>query len=224
MPAFFDIFPTFTEAPIAWILLLVIPSVSITAFYYKPLYHALLFHPYEVYRGKRRHTLLTSALVHKGWWHLIWNIAIVFGLGSDLMQVFNQEYAGITPHILFSALAVTTIGLSNALIGIRNKNDIAYTSVGISGFACGLIGACGLYFPMEEMGKSTLNPFIYAYQYWIGFLILFLIFSIRKNRSNSLLHFYAFLTGSTFSIILAPIGLIEISQDLVRIFENAFSR
>jgi len=218
------IFPTFAEAPFLWILLALIVPVTVTAFYYKPLYHALLFHPYEVFRGKRLHTLFTSVLVHRGWWHLFWNIALVFGLGTDLMGVFNQEYAGVNPHILFMAFVMVTIGLPNLLIGLRKKNEIAYTAAGVSGLAFGLIGATGLYFPMEEMGKSALNPFTHAYQYWIGFLVVFALLSLRKNRTNSLLHLYAFLAGSLFSVILVPASLVEIGQDLCRISESLFNR
>lgn len=195
MPAFFDIFPTFTEAPLAWILLSIIPPVSIIAFYYKRLYHALLFHPYEVYRGKRRHTLLTSALIHKGWWHLTWNTVIIFGFSYDMFGVIRQEYEGSWPYVFSVLLTLLFALLPNLFISWKKKDDFTFTSLGASGLTYGLTGFCVIFYPLEEVNGSWLIPMKVTYQYWIFLWIVLFLFLYRKNKTNHTLHFFAYNWG-----------------------------
>lgn len=216
MPAFFDIFPTFTEAPLAWILLLVIPTVSITAFYRKPLYYALLFHPYEVYRGKRRHTLLTSALIHKGWWHLIWNMAIIFGLSYDMFGLIRQEYHGILPYLFSALFTFLFIVIPNLFVLWRQKDNLTFTGVGASGLTYGLIGFCVMFYPLQEMSDSWIIPMKRSYQYWIVLLLIFSSFLLRRNKINHSLHLFAYIQGTIIAMILRPVAIVEIIQQTIK--------
>ena len=215
MPGFFDIFPTFYEAPLAWVLLALIVPVSIIAFYYKPLYHALLFHPYEVYRGKRSHTLFTSAFIHKGWWHLFWNMVIVFGLSYDMFGVIRQEYEGTLPYVFSLLLTLLFLLIPNLFVGWKARSDITFTSLGASGLTYGLIGFCVMFYPLQEMSDSWLIPMNRSYQYWIVLLIIFSAFLLRKNKINHSLHLFAYMQGTISAIILRPTALIETAEHII---------
>jgi len=133
MPAVFDILPTFSESPYSYIIVPIILVISIVGFYYKPVFHALLLHPYEICRGKRLHTLLTSALIHRNWVHLLINALLIFGLLFDLFGVLKVEKGPILAYGLSLSLLLSFIIIPNLFLTYSYKDDFSYTAVGASG-------------------------------------------------------------------------------------------
>lgn len=207
---FFEYFPTFSEAPLAWLLACTILPASSLGFFHKPLYQSLLLHPYLVYRGERRHTLFTSILVHKSVLHLAANLVFVFGLSYDLFGTLHQEF-GKSWSILLSVLfTILFIGIPNAIIVLRRRDEFVYTAVGASGLMFGLFGFCYLYFPLERMRGSWI-PLDFSYQYWIAGLLLSIVLSFRKTSTNHAIHLLGFLLGSACALMCRPAA----SKDLI---------
>ncbi|WP_028297776.1 rhomboid family intramembrane serine protease [Olivibacter sitiensis] len=206
---FFSIFPTWQEAPQSYMLLLILLVGGVAGFSSKRFYQALIFHPYEVFRGRRIHTLLTSALIHRNWKHLLINMVAVFVLSYDFSRLIIQEYKVINYLWILIPFILSSIVLMNLLMGYLNKSNFLYTSIGVSGLSYSLLGVCISYFPTETMGDIYLLKHIlkmeYAYQYWIALLILFIILSFwRNSRINSKLHLFAYIYGSICAIVLHP--------------------
>lgn len=145
----FDVLPYFHEAPWSYIVVPIMLVTSIVGFYYKPFFHALLLHPYEVYRGRRLHTLLTSAFVHRNWLHLVNNLIIIFGLTYDLFGNLKQEYQKLTAYTLTPFLIIVFIILPNLIQIYVKKDNFFYTAVGASGLSFGLYGFSAWFYPFK---------------------------------------------------------------------------
>lgn len=209
--AFFDIFPTFEEAPYSYIIVPIMLVSSIIGFYYKPYFHALLLHPYEVYRGKRWHTLLTSAFVHRNWLHLLNNILIVYGLGFDM-------FGTVTAYIKTPILCSIIIVVPNILQTLSKKNDFTFTAVGASGLSFGLYGFSALFFPIEPI-ENFIFPFVknMVDNWIIGTIILFLLATVKKNKLINLrLHVVSYLFGSILALIIRTQSM----KEIYHIFNN----
>lgn len=216
--SFFDIFPTFEEAPYSYIIVPIMLVSSVIGFYHKPYFHTLLLHPYEVYRGKRVHTLLTSAFVHRNWLHLSNNLLVVFGLGYDMFGNIEQEYTIADAYIFTPLLCFFLIVLPNILQSVSKRNDFVFTSVGASGLSFGLYGFSALFFPLEQM-SNLIFPFVenMFHNWLVGLFVLFLLTTITKNRIvNVQLHFSSYVIGAVLGLIIRPQSIVEIYNLLVR--------
>lgn len=200
---FFDVFPTFQEAPYSYIVAPIILISSIIGFYNKSYFHSLILHPYEIARGKRIHTVLTSAFIHRNWFHLLFNIFITYILGYDTFGNIMQEYGTIAAYILTPLLFLLLISLPNLFQILKKKDDFYFTAVGASGLSFGLYGFSALFYPLQKINHLFI-PWIHnAAQYWIYILMVSILLSfIKISKINRSLHVYAYLLGSICAIII----------------------
>lgn len=213
---FFDIFPTFAEAPYSYIVVPIIFVCSIIGFYNKSFFHALILHPYEIARGKRIHTLLTSALIHRNWIHLLFNCIVIFGLGYDTCSVLNQEYGTLIAYIGAITIFFLLIILPNLIQTFFKKNDFTFTAVGTSGLSFGLFGFSALFFPLQKT-SSYLFSFVQntTHRWIVGLVILILLTFVGKlNKINKQLHLAAYLIGSIVALMIRHTSIIEMYQAL----------
>ncbi|WP_164112875.1 rhomboid family intramembrane serine protease [Sphingobacterium luzhongxinii] len=208
----FDIFPTFAEAPYSYIVVPIMLVSSVIGFYHKPYFHALLLHPYEVYRGKRLHTLLTSAFVHRNWLHLINNLLIIYGLGYDMFGNIDQEYGLFAAYVWSPILWFALIVLPNVVQTLSKKDDFIFTAVGASGLSFGLYGFSALFFPLQKMGNFILPFVTNMFHNWLfGLVIVFLLSVLNRNRIvNSRLHLSAYFIGGILGFFVRPSAVVEI--------------
>jgi membrane associated rhomboid family serine protease len=213
---FFDIFPTFTEAPYSYIVVPIIFVCSIIGFYSKSFFHALILHPYEIARGKRIHTLLTSALVHRNWLHLLFNCIVIFGLGYDMCAVLNQEYGPLIAYIGTITIFFLLIILPNIIQTFFKKNDFTFTAVGASGLSFGLFGFSALFFPLQKTSSHIFSFVQNTTHRWIvGLVILILLTFVGKlKKINKQLHLAAYLIGSIVALMIRHTSIIEMYQAL----------
>jgi membrane associated rhomboid family serine protease len=213
---FFDIFPTFAEATYSYIVVPIILVCSIIGFYNKSFFHALILHPYEIARGKRIHTLLTSALIHRNWIHLLFNCVVIFGLGYDMFGNLHQEYGTTVAYIGTIANFFLLIILPNLIQAFSKKNDFTFTAVGASGLSFGLFGFSALFFPLQ---KTTSHLFSFVqnttHSWIVGLGILILLTFVGKlKKTNKQLHLVAYLIGSIVALVFRHTSIIEMYQAL----------
>ncbi|UPZ34627.1 rhomboid family intramembrane serine protease [Sphingobacterium sp. PCS056] len=208
---FFDIFPTLQEAPYSYLFVPLMLISSIIGFYSKSYFHALILHPYEIARGKRIHTLLTSAFIHRNCWHLLFNAFIIFGLGYDMFGTISQEYGVHTAYVLTPLLFFLLIILPNLFQTYQKRKDFYFTALGASGLSFGLYGFSALFYPLQPM-QNSIVPFVNsAMQSWIfGLLILLLLAQIKNSSINKYLHLSAYLIGTLLAQIVRPQAGLEI--------------
>ncbi len=209
--AFFDVFPTFAEAPYSYIVMPLVLISSIIGFYRKSYFHALLLHPYEIAQGKRRHTLLTSAFVHRNWLHLLFNSFVIYGLGFDMYGCINQELGTLWAVVLTPILFMLLIILPNLIQTLKKKKDFLFTSVGASGLGFGLYGFSFLYFPKQKTGNMFFPWVENSFDYWIMANLFLLVLSFIPLISvNRELHLVGFLVGSVAALFVRPQSITEI--------------
>lgn len=218
--AFFDVFPTFAEAPYSYIIMPLILISSIIGFYRKSHFHALLLHPYEIAQGKRIHTLLTSAFVHRNWLHLLFNSFVIYGLGYDMFGCLDQERGILWATILTPFFFLLFIVIPNLIQTLKRNKDFLFTSVGASGLSFGLYGFSFLYFPKQKTSSIFFPWVANSFDYWImGNVFLLLLSYIPLVSINRELHLVAFLIGSISALLIRPQSISEIGimlQNLVR--------
>lgn len=214
----FDILPYFHEAPWSYIVVPIMLITSIIGFYHKPFFHALLLHPYEVYRGKRLHTLLTSAFAHRNWLHLLNNLFIIYGFGYDMFGNIEQEKNTLTAYILTPILFSSIIVVPNLIQTIVKRQDFLFTAVGASGLSFGLYGFSALYFPLQKMRNLFLPSINNMFETWcLALLFLFsLTFIFRNGIVNRQLHISAFVWGSILALLIRIPAISEIYNYLVK--------
>jgi len=209
-------FPAFAAMPFTYTICLLVIVTSIIGFYYKPFYQFFIYHPYEVFRGKRIHTIFTSAFVHKNWWHLIFNIYIFYGVNRDIEYIIleNDFSQAIIKFICF-LVVLLGVTLPNLLMSIKQRNNLSFTSVGFSGATFCSMGFCMLYLPLDVSPKTyLLFPFLhYAYEFLFFALVVFFTISfVFKNSktTNHKLHFNALVIGCLLAIVIHPKLIVEI--------------
>ncbi|MGJ1385192.1 rhomboid family intramembrane serine protease [Sphingobacterium spiritivorum] len=220
MPAIFDILPTPAESPWSYTLVPVIIICSIIGFYYKPFFYKLLLHPYEICRGKRWHTLFTSALVHRSCIHLLVNVVLIYALLYDLFGLIKQEYGTNAAYLLSILIILCLVVIPNLFQTYIKKDDFTYTAVGASGLTFGLYGFSFLYFPLQKMSSFWIEAIKVSAQFWLAVLIVILLLSfVPKSKVNKGLHIFAFLLGSVLAFCVRPPAFLEFVNSFKSIFQ-----
>ncbi|RZK59209.1 MAG: rhomboid family intramembrane serine protease [Pedobacter sp.] len=212
-------FPSFAVMPFTYTICALVILMSIIGFYHKPFYQFFIYHPYEVFRGNRIHTVFTSAFVHKNWWHLTFNIYIFYGVNRDIEYIIlEDDYNKLWITIISLAIVVLGIVLPNIIDGQKEKKNVAFVSGGFSGATFCSLGFSGFYLPLDRSSKTyTLLPFLhYAYEFALTvFLVIFLLSLIfSKSKTNHKLHLYALVIGFLIAIIIRPTIILEIIGNL----------
>lgn len=208
--AFFYIFPTFVESPYSYTVAPLVLISGVIGFYRKSYFHALLLHPYEIARGKRIHTLLTSAFVHRNWAHLLFNTLLVYGLAYDMFGCIKQENGYLAATIATPCLFALLIILPNSFQVWKQKANFLFTSVGISGLTLGLYGFGFFFFPEQKADNMFISWVSNSLEYWIvATIFLFLVSFIPHSDINRQLHIFAFHTGSILALIVRPEAITE---------------
>ncbi|WDF55196.1 rhomboid family intramembrane serine protease [Mucilaginibacter sp. KACC 22063] len=183
-------------APVASAIFAITLVLSLLAFYNEDLYHRMLLQPYDVYRGKRVYTVITSGLIHKDWGHLFFNMLSFFFFAFPL----EINYIG---HWQFGVLYVVSLILSDMPSVVKHKDDIWYRSLGASGAISAVIFSFILFNPLTKLYIMFIPIGIYA----IIFGVLYLIYSAYASKNshdaiNHDAHFFGAISGIVITIIL----------------------
>lgn len=207
-------FPPFTEMPFTYMLCGILILLSITGFYYRPLYNALLFHPVEFFKGKRILTIFTSAFVHNSWWHLFINIYIFYRVIRDIEYIILENtYSLISIKLICFITVFSGIVLPNLVVGLKNRENINYSTVGFSGAVFSSMGFSLLYLPLDHPQKPfTLLPLFYAYEFACVLFIVVTLMALvfKKSKTNHIVHLLGLVTGFLLAIVFRPALIAEL--------------
>lgn len=194
-------FPSIKSAFFSYLISILILSISILSLFYKKIRFSLLLHPYEVYKGKRLHTLLTSMLPHQSLLHALINTLFILFFSYDAQQIMTYKYGESYAIFLTLYLLTILILIPNILLTLIERSNFTFTCIGSSGLTFGLIGFSLAYFPFEKV--NSIFPFIqYSYQFWIYFLIIKFIFAFfLRKKFNNTLHLIAFFWGTLLALV-----------------------
>lgn len=118
--------------------------------------------------------ILTSAFLHAGWPHLLFNMMSLYSFGTLIELVFGpMQFLGM----YFAAI------LGGNLLSLWLHRHHDYLAYGASGGVCGIIFAHIVLFPGGNVSALFLPIGIPTWAYGIGFL-LFSFFALKKNVGN----------------------------------------
>lgn len=193
-----------SQSPVVVLIVIITALTSIYSFYNHQLYFFLILHPYSVRRKKKLHALITAALVHTGWFHLLFNLAIIYFLGRILEK--ELYLMGVNGSLKFLFLYLTGVVVGNFGTSLIHGYDFSYRSAGASGGALAIVAG----FCLIEADESYINlPVLGEISniYFILFFICGLIYELRYRKNDPIdhyVHIFGFVTGVIFIFLFYP--------------------
>jgi membrane associated rhomboid family serine protease len=184
-----------TLAPVASFIFVLTLATSLFAFSNQNIYAKFILNPYEVSRGYRVYTVITSGLIHADWNHLFFNMLSYYFFAFQLEAVLG--------HWQFGVLYLATMVLADLPSIYKHKEDSWYNTLGASGAISAVIFSAILFNPKGQMGLIFLPFMIPA---WI-FGILYLVYchfasKHARDNINHDAHLFGALSGILITIIL----------------------
>nr|WP_317193233.1 rhomboid family intramembrane serine protease [Mucilaginibacter segetis] len=184
-------------APVASVIFVITVITTLMAFYNEDLYAKLILNPYDVSRGKRVYSVITSGLIHKDWNHFFFNMLSYYFFAFQLETVLG--------HWQFALLYILSLILSDLPSIQKHKEDIWYNSLGASGAISAVVFSAILYFPLSQMGIIFLPIRIPAYIFGILYLVYCSYASKHaRDNINHDAHLFGALSGIIITIALNP--------------------
>ena len=174
----------------SFLLIAVTCAVSYAGFRSREVEEKLIFRPERILADKEYYRLLTSAFLHSGWNHLLWNMVGLYVFGRAV-----EWSLGVADLLLIYFGAV--IGGSLLSLYVHRHHD--YQAYGASGGVCGVIFAYLLLFPGAAISLYFAVP-IPGWLYAIGFMVG--SFVAMKRASHNIGH-DAHLGGAIVGLLIA---------------------
>jgi len=182
------------------IIVIITSLVSVLAFNEGRFFNALLLNPYRVYHHREYHRLVSHALVHADWIHLLVNMFVLYGFGMHVEKYFQWfAHEGLLKHpswyFLFFYLSATVVASFSTL---KKFKDIpSYNSVGASGAVSAIVFSSIFFDPWQKLYFYGLLPVP-----GIVFGSLYLVYSwYMGKRGNDFINHDAHYWGAIYGII-----------------------
>lgn len=186
------------HAPSAYFVFMITIITSLYALYSKPyLIYTFSLSPYEISRGRKIHTLLTSGLVHANLQHLLFNMLSFYFFAFDLEKKIG--------HFNFLIIYLTGLVLSDISTIIKKRNNQSYQSLGASGAISAVLFSYIIFDPFSKLILFPIPFPIPAYFFALGYLI-YCVWASRnqKDHINHEAHFWGAISGILITALLFP--------------------
>lgn len=184
-------------------IIVITALVSVPAFSQRQIFDQLKYSPYHVQHNKQSWRLLSHALLHGDWTHLIVNMYVLFSFGS-ITEKYYEYYFESKGIIYFLLLYIGGV-LFSALPAMKHKNNAYYNAVGASGAVSAVLFASILFQPASTLRLIFIPIDIPA----VVFGVLYLGYEAYMNKKSQDniahdAHFWGALFGFGFTLILKP--------------------
>lgn len=194
--------------------------ISILAFSRSELLLKLQFNPYQVYHRKQYYRLLTHALLHADWIHLLINMLVLFSFGTAVEYYFQRlEIAGTLrfPGLIYLLFYLSALVVSSLTTLFKHKDNYGYNSIGASGGVSAVVFASIFFAPWQNLLLYAIIPIP-----GVLFGALYLAYShYMSNKASDNINHNAHFIGAVYGLIfplLVDISLLEgFLQQLFRI-------
>lgn len=186
------------------ILIIIITGlVSVMAFRQPELMHRYNFNAYQIYHRKQWYRIITHAVLHANWEHLIVNMLVLLSFGTSLQRYF-YIFFGKNVILLYLGLYVGGIIISSLFSLAKEKDNFNYNAVGASGAVSAVTFACIFFNPLSKIYFFGILPIP-----GILFGILYLAYSYYMSKRNADnighdAHFWGAVFGFVYPILLKP--------------------
>ncbi len=203
-------------ASITLMLIIIISLVSIMAFNQQGIMAQFQFNAFQVVHRKQYYRLLSHALVHANWEHLLVNMIVLFSFGTAVEKYFRL-YFGSNGTYYFLALFVGSVIFSSLASLIKQRNNYYYNAVGASGAVSAILFSAIFFDPWAKIYFFGILPIpgiifggLYLYYSW---------YMSRKNIDNigHDAHFLGALIGFIAPVLIRP----SLFFDFINLLFNA---
>lgn len=191
-----------TDAPVAFLLILINVMVSGYALYVDPsLVERLSFQPRAILDRKEYWRLITAGFVHVGLGHLAFNMITLYFFGPLLEVLLGS----VDFFVLYFGSELAAHGLTLVL----HHDNESYAAVGASGAVSGVLFGYCLFFPFEKLYFFGVIP-MWSIVFAIGYVVIS-IYAINRRMGGGAVggiaheaHLGGALGGLLLTIILEP--------------------
>lgn len=179
--------------------------VSVLAFSRPELMYKLQFNPYQVYHRKQYYRLLTHALLHADWVHLVINMVVLFSFGTAVERYFGRlETMGSLrfPALYYLLLYAGAVVVSSLTTLKKHKNNHWYNSVGASGGVSAMVFTSIFFAPWQNLLLYAIIPIPGVI---FGALYLWYSHYMSKKASDNInhdAHFIGAVYGLFFPLLI----------------------
>lgn len=143
-------------------------GITIWTHYSNPVYFRNLSEwPYQIVHEKKYYQLLTSAFLHAGFVHLLFNMFALFSFGGYLEQFFVFNFGELAGRIYYLLIYFISLFMGGILTVIFHHKEPEYVAVGASGAISGIIFSYVIFFPFSQVAVLfiPMPAFLFAFIY-----------------------------------------------------------
>jgi len=195
-------------ASITIMLIIIISLTSILAFSNRDIVRQFQFNAFQVWHKKQYYRMVTHALVHANWEHLLVNMIVLWSFGLAVEHHFQLQFGAIS-RWYFLALFVGSLIFSSLWSLIKERNNLYYNAVGASGAVSAVLFAAIFFNPWENIyffGILPMPGIIF------GVLYLYYSFYMSRKKVDNIghdAHFLGAVIGFCTPIIIRPSLFLE---------------
>ncbi len=165
-------------ASITIMLVIIISMVSIMAFSNKEVIRQFQFNAFQIYHKKQYYRMVTHALVHANWEHLLVNMIVLWSFGTVVEHYFEINFGG-NSRWYYLALFIGAVIFSSLWSLIKERNNVYYNAVGASGAVSAVLFAAIFFNPWNPIYFFGILPIP-----GIIFGVLYLYYSFYMSRKK----------------------------------------
>jgi len=203
---------------ITYIIIGITVIVSYSAFNNGKIFDALKFNAYDIVHRKKHGKILSHALVHADWMHLVFNMLTLYIFGPIVEEFFYSLWGakGLYYYIL---MYVSAAGVSSVYSLYVHKDNWAYNAIGASGAVSAILFASILFMPVGQIRDALFPVPIYSFIY--GAIFLFGSYRMSKMNIDNIghdAHFWGAVYGFVFPLFFKPDLIFSFFKQISQIF------
>ena len=190
-----------------YIIIAITGIISFLALSNKELMSKLLLSPYQIIHSKQWYRILSHALVHADFMHLLINMIVFLSFGLAVEKMFGElKLIGIisNPTFHFVTLYIGGTMIASLTTLKKHKDNFYYNSVGASGAVSAVVFTSIFFQPLSNLYLMGIIP-IPA----IVFGVFYLVYSHYMSRKstdniNHDAHFIGAVFGFFYPLLIDP--------------------
>ncbi|NDW10152.1 rhomboid family intramembrane serine protease [Dysgonomonas sp. 520] len=174
------------------IVIVLTVGTSLLGFSNREIFERLKFNVNDILRYNQWDRLITSALLHGDWMHLLFNMLTLYFFSDVVISTLGRN--------IYILIYIAAILCGNLLSLWMHKKNSYYSAIGASGGVSGILFASIALYPHLELIILPIPIPIPGWLFGVGY-IAYSIYAMKKMQDN--IGHEAHLGGATIGLLLA---------------------